>query len=126
MTDAERVRGGYRKLTSRPVNGWISGGRKVDSECGMENVRCSMRCPIRDKASRREGRERELGVKVKRVLVKRIGVVRAQHSLVVRRKAQMDSVSICEMRFDRNPSSRQKRRNTGLAEAITCACRWAG
>ena len=36
---------------------------------------------------------RALGVKVKRVRVKRLGVVSSQHSDDVRRKAQMDSVS---------------------------------
>jgi hypothetical protein len=59
----------------------------------MEKVRCSMWCPIRDSASSREVRVRALGVKVKRVRVKRLGVVSSRHSDDVRRKAQMDSVS---------------------------------
>jgi hypothetical protein len=67
---------------------------------------------------------RALGVNVKRVRVKRDGVVRSQHSDDTRRTEQIVAVSICERRFDRNPSSRQRRRNIGLAEAITCACRW--
>jgi hypothetical protein len=67
---------------------------------------------------------RALGVNVKRVRAKRVGVVRSQHSDDTRRTEQIVAVSICERRFDRNPSSRQRRRNIGLAEAITCACRW--
>ena len=122
-TEAVEVCGVYKKLTSRPVMGFRRGGRKVDGVCGMENVRCSIWCPIRAKASRREGRVRELGVKVKRVLLKSVGDVSSQHSDDVSRKAQMVDMSRFAMRVERIPSSRQRRRNIGLAEAITCACR---
>jgi hypothetical protein len=47
----------------------------------------------------------------------------SQHSDAVRRKEQREAVSSCERRFVRIPSFRQKRRNIGLAVAITCACR---
>lgn len=40
ITEATEVLGVYRKLTSLPVNGFRRGGRKVDSECGIENVKC--------------------------------------------------------------------------------------
>jgi hypothetical protein len=66
---------------------------------------------------------RELGVKVKRVLLKRVGVVISQHSDDVSRKEQMEAVSMFAMRVERIPSFRQRRRNVGLAVAITCAYR---
>lgn len=66
---------------------------------------------------------RELGVKVRRVLLKSAGVVMLQHSDDVRRKAPMEDASKFATRVERIPSSRQRRRNIGLAEAITCAYR---
>lgn len=90
---------------------------------GMENVRCSICDPIRANASRREGRVRADGVKVKRVRVKRLGVVSSQNSNCVRRKAQMEAVSMCERRADRIASSRQRWRSIVLELAITCAYR---
>jgi hypothetical protein len=86
-------------------------------------VRCPICSPIRDNASRRDGRVRADGVKVKRVRVKRAGVVSSQNSNCARRKAQIEAVSMCEMRADRMPSSRQRWRSIGLALAITCTCR---
>jgi len=62
------------------------------------------------------------GVKVNRIRVKRVRVVNWQHSDAVRRRAQIDSVSSSEMSFSRIASSRQRRKNAGLGEAITCAC----
>ena len=103
--------------------GFRRGGRKVDALCGIEKVRCSIWCPIRESDSRREGRVRELGVKVKRVLLKRGGVVSSQNSDDVKRRAQMEVVSKFATRVERIPSSRQRRRNIGLAVAITCAYR---
>jgi hypothetical protein len=79
--------------------------------------------PIRDSASRREGRVRALGVKVKRVRVKSVGVVSSQNSGAASRMEQMEVVSICLRRVERMCSSRQMRRNLGLAVAITCAYR---
>src|SRR4051812_35849903 len=119
MTDAAEVFGAYRKLTSRPVVGCRRGGRKVPSVWGMENVRCLMRCPIRVNASRREGRVRALGEKVKRVLVKRAWVVNSQHSDAVSLKEQMVAMSMCERRIERMPSNRQRRSRDGLVVAIT-------
>jgi hypothetical protein len=66
---------------------------------------------------------RELGVKVKRVRLKRVGVVSSQYSDVMSRIEQTEVVSICEMRVERIISSLQRWRNIGLAVAITCACR---
>lgn len=86
-------------------------------------MRCSICDPIRDRASRRDGRVRADGVKVKRVRAKRAGVVSSQNSNCVRRNAQMEEVSMCESRADRMLSSRQRWRSMGLALAITCAYR---
>lgn len=66
---------------------------------------------------------RELGVKVKRVRAKRAGAVSSQHSDAVRRKEHMEAVSMLSRRVDRIPWSRQRRKNIGLAVAITYACR---
>lgn len=82
-----------------------------------------MQWPIRESASSLEGRLRALGVKVKRVRVKSVGVVRMLHSIDVRRNAQTDDVSMCSRRVERTESSRQRRRKTGVVVAITCACR---
>jgi hypothetical protein len=46
-----------------------------------------------------------------------------QYSDDVRRKAAMEDVSKFATRVERIPSSRQRRRNIGLAEAIICAYR---
>lgn len=92
----------------------------------MEKVRCSMWCPIRDKASSLDGRVNVLGVKVKRVRAKRIAVVGLRHSEIVRRKAQSEDVSRCERSSERKLSSRQRRMKTGLVLAITFACRPRG
>ena len=78
---------------------------------------------MRDSASRRDWRVSALGVKVKRVRVKRAGAVSSLHSEDVRRIEQIVATSMCERRLDRTPSFRQRRRNVGLAKAITCACR---
>jgi hypothetical protein len=113
----------YKKFTSRPVTLFRSGGKKVESVCGMEKMRCSMYSPILERASMREGRVRALGVKVKRVRLKRIGVVRSQYGFATRRRAHMEFVSICERRIERIASSRQIWRKVGLEVAITCAYR---
>lgn len=77
---------------------------------------------MRDSASSREGLVNELGVKVKRVRAKRAGVVSSQHSDVVRRNEHIEAVSRYVSIVEKTASFRQ-RRDTGLAEAITCACR---
>lgn len=66
---------------------------------------------------------RALGVKVKRVRMKRAGVVSSQYSDAVSRREDIVAVSIYERRLERSPSSRQRRRKVGLSVAITCTCR---
>jgi hypothetical protein len=88
----------------------------------MEKVRCWMWCPIRANDSRREGRVRALGVKVKRIRVKRVSVVSSQHSGVTSLRAHIVAASICESKIERMPVSRQ-RRSKDEDSVITCAYR---
>jgi hypothetical protein len=62
-------------------------------------------------------------VKVKRILVKRVGVVSSQHSDAVSLREHMVGVSICESRTERMRPSRQSRSNDEVSRAITFACR---
>jgi hypothetical protein len=66
---------------------------------------------------------RALGVKVKRIRVKRIGVVNSQHSDDVSLKEHIVAVSICERRIERMAPSRQRRSRDELSVAIACAYR---
>jgi hypothetical protein len=122
-SEARDVWGVYRKVTSRPVTGLSKGGRNMDSVCGIEKVRCSMWCPMRHNAWSLDGLVKALAVKVKRVLVKRIGVVSLQHSDDVRRRVHNASSSSLHRIRARILSFPQMPRNVGIELSITCACR---
>ena len=66
---------------------------------------------------------RALGVKVKRILVKRVSVVNSQHSDATSLREHIVAVSICERRVERILSSRQRRSKDEDSVAITCAYR---
>lgn len=60
-------------------------------------------------------------MKVKRIRVKSVLVVSSQHSDATSLREHSVSVSICERRVERIPSSRQRRSKDGDSVAIACA-----
>lgn len=118
------VWGVYRKLISWPVIGFKRGGRNVAFECGIWNIRCSIYFPIRDRAPKREGRVREVEVKVIRVLRKISLVINVHISLDTRRSEHWEEVSRRVKMLVRISSDRQRQLNSVLMVAMICICCW--
>lgn len=87
-------------------------------------MRCWIYFPIRARASRRDCRVREAGVKVIRVRRKISLVVRVHVSLDTRRSEHWEETSRWVRILVRISWDRQRRLIVGLVVAITCAYRW--